>query len=122
MSSAASNKHWPDEDMLLFINLYKSCESLWNTNSPLYTSRQVRQIAYETISKKMNMKGFGFNEANKKVNNIRSAYAQELKRIGKSKEIGGPLYEPRVVWFKPLDAFLRPFVTQREMNATTVKI
>lgn len=109
----ASHKRWPDETIQHFVNLYSSFECLWNTRSPLYKDRKVRNSALESLSEEMNVQGFGILEAKCKINNIRSSYIQELKKIAKKKQ-NGEHYEPSIIWFKTMDSFLRPFITQRD--------
>ncbi|KAK2575868.1 hypothetical protein KPH14_007240 [Odynerus spinipes] len=100
-----------NDTIVKFIELYRSCECLWNVSSEDYGSRLSRNAAYGTISRKMRIPGFGPREVARKIKNLRSAYQQEVKRIETTEQnhgtAMGTIHRPRAVWFDLLDEFLR---------------
>ncbi|KAL2720055.1 uncharacterized protein V1478_010321 [Vespula squamosa] len=98
-----------NDTIIKFIQLYRSCECLWNVSSEDYRSKLSRNAAFDMISRKMQIPGFGPREVARKIKNLKSAYQQEVKKIEKSEEKPGmgSVYRPRVIWFDLLDNFLR---------------
>nr|XP_050869366.1 uncharacterized protein LOC127072745 [Vespula vulgaris] len=105
-----TNVHRMANDTIVkFIQLYRSYECLWNVSSEDYGSKLSRNAAFDMISRKMQIPGFGPREVARKIKNLKSAYQQEVKKIEKSEEKPGTggAYRPRVIWFDLLDDFLR---------------
>ncbi|KAF7414183.1 hypothetical protein HZH68_002672 [Vespula germanica] len=98
-----------NDTIVKFIQLYRSYECLWNVSSEDYGSKLSRNAAFDMISRKMQIPGFGPREVARKIKNLKSAYQQEIKKIEKSEEKSGTggAYRPRVIWFDLLDDFLR---------------
>ena len=74
------DKKWSDDTIMKFINIYSSLEVLWNTSLPNYKNKHSRQMAIEKIATEMIVEGFGVSEIKSKINNICSAYCQEMTR------------------------------------------
>ena len=83
-----AEKKWSEDKTMKFIHLYESHEVLWNTSISEYKNKHARQIALEKICNEMAIENFGVNEAKAKINNIRSAYCQEVKKVSASKHSG----------------------------------
>lgn len=83
-----AEKKWSEDKTMKFIHLYEIHEVLWNTSMPEYKNKRARQIALEKICNEMAIENFGVNEAKAKINNIRSAYCQEVKKVIASKHSG----------------------------------
>lgn len=81
-------KKWSEDKTMKFINLYESHEVLWNTSISEYKNKHARKIALEKICNEMAIENFGVNEAKAKINSIRSAYCQEVKKVSASKHSG----------------------------------
>lgn len=98
-----------NDTIVKFIQLYRSCECLWNVSSKDYGSKLSRNTAFDMISRKMQIPGFGPREVARKIKNLKLAYQQEVKKIEKSEEKPGTggVYRPRVIWFDLLHDFLR---------------
>ncbi|PNF35081.1 hypothetical protein B7P43_G09473 [Cryptotermes secundus] len=106
---------WNDETVMKFVKLYEAEVCLWPTSDSDYKNKTARNQSLKNIVGAMDLKGFGVPECKQKIKNIRSHYCQELTKIRSSKISGsGPdsVHEPTLVWFKTLDAFLRPFTAQ----------
>jgi len=120
-----SDKKWSDDTIMKFINIYSSLEVLWNTSLPNYKNKHSRQMAIEKIATEMNIEGFGAPEIKSKINNIRSAYCQEMKKINASKQSGisaESVYKPTVIWFNTVDSFLRKHTSQRPTQSNLVSL
>ncbi|CAH1961648.1 unnamed protein product [Acanthoscelides obtectus] len=66
------------EQMEQFIDLYRSFECLWNIKCTDYRDINKRNNAYEAIADIMNI---SIENVKKKINNIRSTYLQEKKKV-----------------------------------------
>jgi hypothetical protein len=78
---------WDIATTIAFIQEYKEHECLWNFKSPLYKNKHMREAAYKEIVKAMNIEGFGVPEVKNKIINVRSTYAQEIKKNSGIKEV-----------------------------------
>lgn len=83
-----AEKKWSEDKTMKFIHLYESHKVLWNTKISEYKNKYARQIALKKICDEMAIDNFGENEAKAKINNIRSAYCQEVKKVAASKHSG----------------------------------
>ncbi|CAH2098281.1 unnamed protein product [Euphydryas editha] len=116
---------WSEETTFKFVSKYVEHECLWNTKSPYYKNKQIKQSAYLDLENTMNIPGFGEKEIKLKIKNIRSTYSQELKKIKDTKISGAgtdTVYIPTLKWFSLLDASLRNLtsvLTQSENNVTS---
>ena len=98
------------DQVMTFVELYRSCSCLWYKSSPACKDRNARNEALQYISDTMNIPGFGPKEAAQKIKYIRATYKQERQKIMKSKtKCSSPddVYKPRVPWFECADSFLR---------------
>nr|KAF7435004.1 hypothetical protein H0235_003195 [Vespula pensylvanica] len=80
-----------NDTIVKFIQLYRSYECLWNVSSEDYGSKLSRNAAFDMISRKMQIPGFGPREVARKIKNLKSAYQQEVKKIEKSEEKPGTI-------------------------------
>lgn len=118
-----SEKKWSDDTTMKFVNIYSTLEVLWNTSLQNYKNKHSRQIVLEKIAAEMGIESFGVPEVKAKINNIRSAYYQETKKINASMKSGtsvDSVYRPTVVWFNTVDSFLRKHTTQRPTQSNLV--
>lgn len=112
-----------DYETTKFVELYKKESILWNPTISDYKCRVKRTAAAKRIAVSMGLKHFTYMHVIQKFKNLRSSYLQELKKIARSTESIGSndeLYVPKVVWFKLMDSFLRPYVRQRISTANLV--
>jgi len=72
---------WNSEKTIAFIQEYKTHECLWNFTSPQYRNKQMLEAAYKQNADAMGIGGFGIPEVKNKIKNLRSTYAQEMKKI-----------------------------------------
>ena len=72
---------WDSEKTIAFIQEYKTHECLWNFTSPQYRNKQMLEAAYKQNADAMGIGGFGIPEVKNKIKNLRSTYAQEMKKI-----------------------------------------
>ncbi|KFM73148.1 hypothetical protein X975_19875, partial [Stegodyphus mimosarum] len=114
---------WSDSQTMASFDAYASSEVLWNTSLAEYKDKNRRQKAYEDIINTLKFEGLGVPELKHKINNFRSTYLQELKKIANSKRSGTSgdnIYKPSIVWFQMADSFLRPHVAQRKSQHNLV--
>ncbi|XP_047492143.1 uncharacterized protein LOC125041327 [Penaeus chinensis] len=91
-----------------FIDLYRDHECLWKMKSRSYSDRNMKRQAYEKLAGKLReVDPSADREAVvKKINNLRSAYRKELKKVVDSKRSGGDsAYSPKL-WYFHLLSFL----------------
>lgn len=90
-----------------FIDIYRQLPSLWNIKSKQYSNRKEKAKAYEKLISycKTVDKNASMDTVKKKINNIRSAFRKEHKKVLKSKRSGSSteeLYEPTLWYYKLL--------------------
>lgn len=91
---------WSERETVKFVQEYVSHKDLWDLTCKNYKNKHARVILYSKIIDAMNISGFGQKEVMQKIKNIRSTYAQELKKIAESKKSkDGIIYTPAVKWF-----------------------
>ncbi|XP_070139669.1 uncharacterized protein [Drosophila kikkawai] len=82
------------------IGLYRSCECLWNQQSPGYLSGTVQEDAWRKITRGMNC-GLTLDQVKLQVLALRTYYDAECAAIRQNK-LEGCSYEPRHPYFKDL--------------------
>ena len=76
------------ENLEEFIDLYHSTECLWNVKCKDYRNINSRNKAYESIAEILNK---SIDSVKKRINNLRSTYIQEKKKVDLSKSAGKTL-------------------------------
>lgn len=102
---------WSKENILEFIEIYRSHECLWKVKSKHYSNRLVKERAYQQLIDFV--RNFD-SEANKeavmkKISNLRGSFRKELKKVEGSLLSGAgadDVYQPKLWYFANL-AFLR---------------
>lgn len=99
MVSIVDNEHWR-----AFINKYKSLPELWKTNDDSYKHKNTRQAGWETLLEYFHRidPNANVDTLKRRINNMRTCYRRELKKIEKSEH----LYEPTLWYFEAFE-FLR---------------
>lgn len=90
-----------------FIDKYRQLPCLWNIKSKNYSNRKEKAKAYETLINycKTVDQNASIDTVKKKINNIRSAFRKEHKKVLKSKRSGSSteeIYEPTLWYYKLL--------------------
>jgi hypothetical protein len=96
---------WNSKKAIAFIQEYKTHECLWNFQSPQYKNKQLREAAYKQIVDAMDITEFVIPKVKNKIKNLRSTYAQEMKKVQESKKSGAGVdnvYESNIQWLKEL--------------------
>lgn len=112
-----------DAETLKFLEYYRNEPALWDSTNEGYKKRDTRAAAAQRIVEALNLSDFGPSHVITKFKNLRSSYAQELKKIAASTKSGAStdnVYVPKVVWFKTMDSFLRPHVKSRDTQSNLV--
>lgn len=104
-----------------FIELFRDSPCLWQTTSKDYHDRSKREAAYERLVEKMKeVEPLANKEsAIKKINNMRSSFRKELKKIKESMRTGSgadEVYQPKL-WYFELLRFLSDQETPRPSSS-----
>lgn len=70
-----------NEKCLVLIRLYGAKDFLWNSKSPLYHNKTLREDAWNEISTLMNLP---VAELKKKMTTLQASYRREKSRVAKS--------------------------------------
>ncbi|XP_069693222.1 uncharacterized protein [Periplaneta americana] len=109
---------WSEETTLKFVKEYRQLECLWDVKSPSYRNKAARDAAYMQLAECSKLPGFTVQEAKNKIKNLRSTYSQELKKVKQSKKVFcDEVYQPSLIWYKEIDAFLGPVIASRDTQA-----
>lgn len=95
---------WPHDFITEFINLYRSLPCLYDTKCKQYSNKQLKAAAYAKLVEKMRQVDLFAtrDDVIKKINNMRSSYRKEAKKIEIGRMTGEP-YEPTLWYFHMLD-------------------
>ncbi|GFO05887.1 hypothetical protein PoB_003239200 [Plakobranchus ocellatus] len=99
------------------IEEYKARPCLWKTTAKEYSNKIIRRRAVEGICEalKLPCDSATLTGLKRKIKNLRSTFAKELRNIAKSQKSGASaddIYEPSWKWFQHLD-FLRTHIQVR---------
>jgi hypothetical protein len=95
------------EATLAFIETYRSLPELWDTENSHYSNRVKKAAAYDTLIEKLRVLEPDASRESvvKKINNLRSTFRKELKKVNDSKRSGTPvddLYVPSLWYYNEL--------------------
>ncbi|VVD05954.1 unnamed protein product [Leptidea sinapis] len=104
--ASQTNREWLEE----FIELYRSEPCLWNIKGKEYHNRDLKRSAYTKLVVKLKTVDPRADKGAvvKKINNIRSTYKKERKKIADSKKSGAgtqEVYKPKL-WYYSMLLFL----------------
>lgn len=114
---------WTDNEMGLFLDLYKNHQCLWNVKEESYRNSQARTSALEEIISDMGKADLTVNDLKNKIKNIRSIYNRELAKVLKSEKSGtgtDDIYKPQLKWFNQANSFLRAVSQSRQSQSNLV--
>ncbi|KAH8401304.1 hypothetical protein KR009_004453, partial [Drosophila setifemur] len=89
-----------EKKILELIQLYRSCECLWNPQSPEYDSASVKEDAWRQITCRLD-RGLTPDQVKLQVLALRNYYDKECAAIEQS-QIQGHIYVPRRSYFQAL--------------------
>lgn len=95
---------WSRISTLKFIKKYRSLDSIWNVKSKEYHNRDKKDIAYTDlldVVKKFDPQATK-DTVVKKINNLRSAFRKELKKVNFAQRSGWGTYVPRLWYYSDL--------------------
>jgi hypothetical protein len=95
------------EATLAFIEAYRSLPELWDTENSHYSNRVKKAAAYDTLIEKLKVLEPDASRESvvKKINNLRSTFRKELKKVNDSKRSGtsaDDLYIPSLWYYNEL--------------------
>ena len=61
---------WSDNNLLVFLDLYRNFPCLWNTKDKNYRNVQARTVAMEAIIRDMDKQDFSVNNIKNKIKSI----------------------------------------------------
>jgi len=103
MTGTATKK----EALLAFIESYRSLPELWDLEHPQYSNRVKKAAAYDCLIEKLKViePDASRESVVKKINNLRSTFRKELKKVNDSKRSGASgddVYAPSLWYFNEL--------------------
>lgn len=112
-TSSADKQFWAN-----FIDLYREKECLWKIKSRDYVNKQKKNEAYELLLEKLKERDSDatIETVKKRINNMRSVFRKEMKKISESKRSGASadeVYSPQL-WYYSLLLFLKDQETPRK--------
>lgn len=114
---------WKEEEISIFLELYKNHECLWNNKCENYRNRVLREKAIETLLSEINIAELSVNDIKLKIKSIRTRYMAELHKVLKSEKSGtgtDDIYVPKLFWFTEADSFLRPVSIPKKSSSNLV--
>lgn len=107
------NENWRE-----LIDEYKNCPELWKIKSNVYKNKDLKYKSWMKLLKIYDKieSGASISTLKNKINNLRTCYRRELKKVIRSERSGAGLediYEPSLWYFNLLE-FLRDHEVQLE--------
>lgn len=100
-------RSWSHEFTIEFIELYRSLPCLYDVKNKKYLNKPLKTAAYNELVEKLKTIDVAATKDTvvKKINNMRSSYRKELKKMKESKRSGssGDMYETSLWYFHNLD-------------------
>lgn len=96
---------WSKDQTMGFIHEYRSLECLWKTKSKDYHNRDKKDSAYRVLLELVRRFDTTFHTKDnviRKINNMRSAFRKEYKKVLRSRASGGDLYVPKLWYYNEL--------------------
>ena len=98
---------WCKENVIDFINLYRSHECLWMVKSKNYSNKHMREQAYDSLLQcvKKFEPAASRDSITKKINNLRTSFRKECRKVESSKLSGSgieDIYVPKLWYFDQL--------------------
>ncbi|KAJ8715637.1 hypothetical protein PYW07_010119 [Mythimna separata] len=97
------------EVIIRLLELYRDLPGLWDPNHELYSNREARQVAYESLLEYYRKfdKEASVADLKKKLENMRAAYRREKKKVEKSlaDDSRSTIHVP-MLWYYQLFSFL----------------
>jgi CO dehydrogenase/acetyl-CoA synthase gamma subunit (corrinoid Fe-S protein) len=94
------------EQLLYFIDAYRSLPELWDIECPSYSNRIKKAAAYNVLIEKLKpLEPDAVRDSVKKINNLRSTFRKELKKVNDSKRSSAgsdDVYVPSLWYFNEL--------------------
>ncbi|KAK3862833.1 hypothetical protein Pcinc_031336 [Petrolisthes cinctipes] len=106
-----------------FIDMYRDNPTLWKLKSKDYSDREKKNCAYEVLVEKLKERDVNATKdtVKKKINNLRSAFRKELKKVARSKKSGAgtdKIYTPTLWYYNDL-LFLKDHQVPRLTSSDT---
>ena len=115
---ACSSYSWRRDYVVMLIQLYEKCPSLWKTKTPEYKNRNKRDTDMQYIHEQFLELDCEIkkDDIKKKLHTLRSQYKKELNLLNKSSE-KGEIYTPKL-WCFGLLKFLQGSEQEEDVNET----
>ena len=121
------NLRWSGEDILVFLDINRNFEALWDTANENYIKRNAREHGMSKLLQEVTAAGLHVNDGEeslkRKIKNLKDCYRNELNKINRSTKSGAgtdDIYAPKLVWFSKADSFLRNVMAGRESSSNLV--
>ena len=118
---------WSSDQVIRFLEMFEGHELMWNAKHPDYANKNKRDLALMKLMGELEECGIPVNTIpilRQKIKTIRNTYRQEYLKVITSKQKSGSgtddLYEPKLVWFKTANSFLREVVLSRSSSSNLV--
>ena len=113
---------WTDDELLRFVQAYRSRECLWDSRCRAYSNKALRAKAYDSMIRSLKLPNLlTAKDVIAKVKTVRTLYGKELAKIRSSEKSGAgaeDVYVPAGEWFAEADAFLRRGAEPRQSSST----
>lgn len=115
---------WSNDKLIEFIELFEEQQPLWKTKHKDYFNNVKRTVCYDVLLEKMKEidSSADLNKVKKKINNLRTVFRKELKKLNDSLVSGrgaDEVYEPKLSYFKNLMFLKDQEIPHEGMSSTS---
>ena len=86
------NLRWSGEDILVFLDIYRNFEALWDTPNETYMKRNALEHGMSKLLQEVAAADLHVNDGEeslkRKIKNLKDCYRNELNKINRSKKAG----------------------------------
>jgi len=117
-TNSAPTIEWSHDRIMQLIHLYEKKSVLWNPSNPEYFHRDIRNMVYDDLVRELNIDLLTVNETKRKLENLRSYFRRETKKLQDHERKTGEKLVSRWPYYESLH-FIQEFMSVKNETGET---
>lgn len=117
-TNSAPTIDWSHDRIMQLIHLYEKKSVLWNPSNPEYFHRDIRNMVYDDLVRELNIELLTVNETKRKLENLRSYFRRETKKLQDHERKTGEKLVSRWPYYESLH-FIQEFMSVKNETGET---
>lgn len=117
-ANSAPTIEWSHDRIMQLIHLYEKKSVLWNPSNPEYFHRDIRNMVYDDLVRELNIDLLTVNETKRKLENLRSYFRRETKKLQDHERKTGEKLVSRWPYYESLH-FIQEFMSVKNETGET---